>query len=43
MIDGKKVATADDYNKKSAEQMASEKAIASLGISNGEIFEEEDN
>lgn len=41
MIDGKKVATADDFNKKSAEQMASEKAMASLGISNGEITEEE--
>jgi len=41
LIDGKKVATADDYNKKSAEQMASEKAMSSLGISNGEILEEE--
>ena len=28
----KKVATADDFNKKSAEQSASEKAMASLGI-----------
>lgn len=32
MIDGEKVATADDFNKKSAEQIASEKAIAVLGI-----------
>ncbi|NJL77020.1 MAG: ribonuclease III, partial [Saprospiraceae bacterium] len=32
VIDGKKVATADDFNKKSAEQMASERAMHSLGI-----------
>ena len=32
MIDGKKMATADDFNKKSAEQTASEKAMHSLGI-----------
>lgn len=32
MIDGQKVATADDFNKKSAEQMASEKALQGLGI-----------
>jgi len=32
MVNGKKVATADDFNKKSAEQSASEKAMASLGI-----------
>lgn len=32
MIDGKKLATADDFNKKSAEQTASEKAMYSLGI-----------
>lgn len=32
MIDGKKLATADDFNKKSAEQTASEKAMQVLGI-----------
>ena len=32
LIDGKKLATADDFNKKSAEQTASEKAMQSLGI-----------
>jgi ribonuclease-3 len=32
MVNGKKVATADDFNKKSAEQAASEKAMLSLGI-----------
>ncbi|MFK7936868.1 MAG: ribonuclease III [Saprospiraceae bacterium] len=32
MIDGQKLATADDFNKKSAEQTASEKAMHSLGI-----------
>jgi ribonuclease III len=34
-VDGKKVGTADDFNKKSAEQMASERAIKLLGIING--------
>lgn len=34
MIDGKKLATADDFNKKSAEQTASEKAMQILGIMN---------
>lgn len=49
MVDGKKLATADDFNKKSAEQMASEKAMQMLGIltDNGENGdyepEEEDN
>jgi ribonuclease III len=38
LIDGKKVATADDFNKKSAEQTASEKAMHLLGI----IVEEDD-
>jgi ribonuclease III len=33
MVDGEKVATADDFNKKSAEQIASERAITALGIS----------
>jgi ribonuclease III len=32
MVDGEKIATADDFNKKSAEQIASEKAILALGI-----------
>jgi len=32
LIDGKKLATADDFNKKSAEQTASEKAMHILGI-----------
>jgi len=32
MIDGKKLATADDFNKKSAEQTASEKAMLTLGL-----------
>jgi ribonuclease III len=32
LIDGQKVATADDYNKKSAEQTASEKALVNMGM-----------
>lgn len=32
MVDGKKLAVADDFNKKSAEQTASEKAMHQLGI-----------
>jgi ribonuclease-3 len=32
MINGKKMATADDFNKKSAEQTASEKAMLAMGI-----------
>ena len=32
LVDGNKVATADDFNKKSAEQTASEKAMMQLGI-----------
>ena len=32
LVDGKKLATADDFNKKSAEQTASEKAMLQLGI-----------
>lgn len=39
VINGKKMATADDYNKKSAEQTASEKAMQVLGI----LVEEEDD
>ena len=39
MIDGNKIATADDFNKKSAEQTASEKAMHTLGI----IVEEEED
>lgn len=34
MIDGRKMGMADDFNKKSAEQNASEKAMKSLGILN---------
>lgn len=40
MIDGKKLATADDFNKKSAEQTASEKALLNLGVINGEDEDE---
>lgn len=40
MVNGNKVATADDFNKKSAEQTASEKAMVVLGIL--EIEEEEE-
>ena len=36
MIDGEKLATADDFNKKSAEQTASERAMQKLGILNVE-------
>ncbi len=32
MVDGQKIATADDFNKKSAEQTASERAMRQLGI-----------
>lgn len=38
MINGKRLATADDFNKKSAEQTASEKAMVALGILNEEDF-----
>lgn len=31
-VDGHKVGTADDFNKKSAEQLASERAMAALGV-----------
>lgn len=31
-VDGKKVGTADDFNKKSAEQLASERAMTALGM-----------
>ncbi|MEK7255625.1 MAG: ribonuclease III [Bacteroidota bacterium] len=43
MVDGRKLATADDFNKKSAEQMASERAMINLGIleENGEVEPEE--
>jgi ribonuclease-3 len=34
-LDGKKLGTADDFNKKSAEQLASERAMAVLGILSG--------
>lgn len=32
LVDGEKLATADDFNKKSAEQTASERAMQKLGI-----------
>lgn len=35
-VNGRRVATADDFNKKSAEQTASEKAMAALGISDND-------
>ncbi len=34
-VDGKKVGTADDFNKKSAEQLASERAMSAMGIIGG--------
>lgn len=39
MVNGKKMAVADDFNKKSAEQTASEKAMQALGILAGEEVE----
>jgi ribonuclease-3 len=42
MVNGQKVATADDFNKKSAEQMASERAMVALGIIDEEDLETED-
>ena len=43
-VDGKKVGTADDFNKKSAEQLASERAMTSLGMlgNNGALLPVED-
>ena len=35
LVDGQKLAVADDFNKKSAEQIASERALSQLGIKNG--------
>jgi ribonuclease III len=35
LVNGKKVGTADDFNKKSAEQLASERAMQALGIIGG--------
>ncbi len=35
MVDGRKLGTADDFNKKSAEQLASERAMTALGMVNG--------
>lgn len=42
MVDGEKIATADDFNKKSAEQMASERAMVALGIIDEEDLEYDD-
>ncbi|HNG90670.1 MAG TPA: putative dsRNA-binding protein, partial [Saprospiraceae bacterium] len=33
-VDGRKLGTADDFNKKSAEQLASERAMTALGMFN---------
>ena len=41
LIDGVKIAVADDFNKKSAEQMASEKALVALGLITEEEGEED--
>lgn len=41
LVDGKKIATADDFNKKSAEQIASGKALEKLGIRKLEVAETE--
>jgi ribonuclease-3 len=41
LLDGNKLAVADDFNKKSAEQMASEKALVALGIRTEEEEEED--
>jgi ribonuclease-3 len=40
-IDGKRIATADDFNKKSAEQLASEKALSKLGLLTDDDSEDE--
>jgi len=37
LVNGQRVATADDFNKKSAEQTASEKAMKSLGIKSAAV------
>lgn len=37
-VDGKKLGTADDFNKKSAEQLASERAMVMMGILNGQAI-----
>lgn len=42
LIDGKKLAIADDFNKKSAEQTASEKAMQTLGILSEAALEDDD-
>jgi ribonuclease III len=41
LLDGEKIATADDFNKKAAEQLASEKGLVALGILTEEEEEEE--
>ncbi|MCB0619336.1 MAG: ribonuclease III [Saprospiraceae bacterium] len=41
LVDGKRMAIADDFNKKSAEQTASEKAMQALGILTEEVEEED--
>lgn len=37
-VDGRKLGTADDFNKKSAEQLASERAMVTMGILNGQAI-----
>lgn len=43
MVNGQKVSTADDFNKKSAEQLASEKAMVALGILSEEESDYDDD
>jgi len=43
LVDGKKIAMAEDFNKKSAEQMASEKAMQQLGIIPDEGDDDDDD
>lgn len=40
LVDGQRIALADDFNKKSAEQMASERAMQVLGITAEEVDDE---
>ncbi len=39
LVDDEKIATADDFNKKSAEQMASEKALQAIGLLDPDVEE----
>lgn len=42
LVNGERIATADDFNKKAAEQTASEKAMLQLGILTEELDEDDD-